>query len=66
MVNFYFGSIIVFTWIYLIFIFDHVILDGFIKTKIKNWLSNMSNSSCDQDCDQGRRCTCCKNSAGKQ
>ena len=66
MVNFYFGSIIVFTWIYLIFIFDHVILDGFIKTKIKNWLSNMSNSSCDQDCDQGRRCTCYKNSSGKR
>lgn len=23
-------------------------------------------SECNQDCDQGRHCTCCKNSSGKR
>lgn len=45
-------------WLFIVFMFDHLVLDGMLKDKLKSWLQEQLADSCNQDCEQGRCCTC--------
>lgn len=42
------------------FIFDTVILGGVFSRKLKHMAETKFESSCTQDCNQGRNCKCVK------